>query len=222
MPPVTNEELEILETKAGKGTLSSEGVARIGRNIPKDKNDMTILRLPNIPNMPKNPRDLVKEVPYNTARPHNPRKRFIRRIYQRLLAQIPIMQEISKSSTFLSSTLSPSSESLPKTNINDKKKNIESLPEIKLSDKKGLKSLPETKKPDKSSKEHPINPPDPNKAFAITKSRWANGRPMPLVKKIDRKGLNPEEMINQIGSGGKKGRSRGKKVKGVNVEILSE
>ncbi|RIA97092.1 hypothetical protein C1645_684542, partial [Glomus cerebriforme] len=31
MPPVTEEELEILEKKAGKGTLSSEGVAKIGR-----------------------------------------------------------------------------------------------------------------------------------------------------------------------------------------------
>ncbi|CAG8598762.1 9648_t:CDS:10 [Funneliformis caledonium] len=124
MPPVTKEELEILEQKAGKGTLSSEGLARIGRNfVIKDKSSMT-LRLPNIPNMPKTPRDLVKED--------------------------------------------------PKLHIGNNK-------------------------PDKNYINHPINPPDPSKIFVITKSPWADGRPIALVKKIDWKGLNPEEVENQIG-----------------------
>jgi hypothetical protein len=211
MPPVTDEELEMLEKKAGKGTLSSEGVARIGRNIPRNKNDPTTLRLPDIPNIPKTPRDLVKEVPYHTAKPHHPRKRFIRRIYQRLLTQIPIMKEIPK----LSSTSTHSSlDSLSKTDIKDKM-NIKSLPDIKIPDKKDLKSLSETNKP---NIEYPINPPDPNKSFVITKSPWADGRPIPLVKKKDRKGLDPEEVKSQIDSSSKKGRKREKKA---NVEFLS-
>jgi hypothetical protein len=191
MPPVTKEELEMLEKKAGKGTLSSEGVAIIGRINIKDKNDTTTLRFPDIPDVPKTPRDQVREVPYHTAKPHNPRKRFIRRIYQRLLAQIPIMKEISKS------------ESFPKTNTEDKKIR-DSLPDVKMSDKKNLNPLSEG--------------PDPNKNFVITKSLWADGRPIPLVKEKDRKGLNPEKVKNQVGGGGKKGRSRGK----ANVEILSD
>ncbi|CAB4382646.1 unnamed protein product [Rhizophagus irregularis] len=181
IPPVTKEELETLEKKAGKGTLSSEGVARIGKINIKDMNDTTTLRLSDIPNMPKTPRDLVREVPYHTARPHNPRKRFIRRIYQRLLTQIPIMKEI------------PKSESFPKTNTEDKK-NIGSLPEVKISDKKNLNPFSKAK----SNKSTSINPSDPNKNFTITKSPWAEGRPIPLVKEKDRKGLNPEKVKNQI------------------------
>ncbi|GBB89871.1 hypothetical protein RclHR1_01670022 [Rhizophagus clarus] len=201
MPPVTKEELGILEEKAGKGTLSSEGIARIGRNNIKDKNDTTTLKLSDISNMPKTPRDLVREVPYHKARPHNPRKRFIRRIYQRLLAQIPIMKEIPKSESFL------------KTNTEDKK-NIESLPDVKISDEKNLNPLSKVK----SDKSNLINPPDPNKNFVITKSPWADGRPIPLVKEKDRKGLNLEKVKNKVDGGGKKGRSKGK----ANVEILSD
>ncbi|CAI2167443.1 20398_t:CDS:10 [Funneliformis geosporum] len=138
MPPVTEEELEILEQKAGKGTLTSEGLARVGRNF-KDKsntnNNVTILRLPNIPNMPKTPH----------------------------------------------------------------KKDMKSFLKIKKSDKNDPKSHIEANKADKNNINRPINPPDTSKNFVISKSPWADGRPIPLVKKIDWKGLNLEEVENQIG-----------------------
>ena len=85
-------------------------------------------------------------------------------------------------------------------------------------DKKGIKINKTSLSENKSNMKHLINPPDPNESFIITKSSWAGGRPIPLVRETDRKGLNFEIVKNQIDSGGSKKR-RKREGNVVNVEV---
>ncbi|RIB11912.1 hypothetical protein C2G38_2145332 [Gigaspora rosea] len=159
MPPVDNFTLDQLEKNAGKGTLTGKGVANrnmLLRNHNLDKqNNLKILKNTDAP---KSPRDLVKEGPYCTARPHNPRPRFIRRLYQRLLTKIPIMEIGSESTDLSNSSLN------------------------------ALKNKNHNSSTDTLSK----------KRYIITKSPWANGRPLPLVNHIDWQGLDPLEVAKLI------------------------
>ncbi|CAG8506149.1 21650_t:CDS:2 [Cetraspora pellucida] len=97
MPPVDDVTLDQLEKNAGKGILTGQGVAN--RCIPSRNHNDEQNRLRTLRNTgtPKSPRDPVKEGPYRTAKPHNPRPRFIRRLYQRLLTKIPVMKEGTES-----------------------------------------------------------------------------------------------------------------------------
>ncbi|CAG8551307.1 15874_t:CDS:2 [Dentiscutata erythropus] len=159
MPPVDNITLDQLEKNAGKGTLTGEGVANrsiLSRNHNHDEPNR--LRILKNTGAPKSPRDLVKEGPYCTARPHNPRPRFIRRLYQRLLTKIPIMKD---------STSTDLSNSGPYTFKNENS----NLSNVTLPKKRGI----------------------------ITKSPWADGRPLPLVNHTDWQGLDPLEVAKLIG-----------------------
>ncbi|CAG8433987.1 491_t:CDS:2 [Scutellospora calospora] len=156
LPPVDDVTLDQLEKNAGKGTLTGQGVA--DRNISLRNHNfdgLNRLRIPKNTGAPKSPRDHVKEGPYCSARPHNPRPRFIRRLYQRLLTKIPIMKEDTESK-------------YSNPNIFENKNNYSSTVTL------------------------------PKKRHMITKSPWANGRPLPLVNHMDWQGLDPVEVEKLI------------------------
>ncbi|CAG8534206.1 5434_t:CDS:2, partial [Cetraspora pellucida] len=159
MPPVNDVTLDQLEKNAGKGILTGQGVAY--RCIPSrnhNNDEQNRLRTLRNTGAPKSPRDLVKEGPYRTAKPHNPRPRFIRRLYQRLLTKIPVMKEGTES-THLSNFGPDTSEN---------QNNCPST--ITL----------------------------PKKRYIISKSSWADGRPLPLVNHTDWQGLDPVEVAKLI------------------------
>ncbi|CAG8724737.1 10262_t:CDS:2, partial [Racocetra fulgida] len=160
MPPVDDVTLDQLEKNAGKGTLTGQGVANRHISSRNHNNDEpNRLRIHRDTGAPKCPRDPMKEGPYRSARPHNPRPRFIRRLYQRLLTKITIMKE-STESTHLSNSVPDTSEN----------KNPPTI------------MLPKKRK----------------KQYIITKSPWADGRPLPLVNHTDWQGLDPVEVAKLI------------------------
>ncbi|CAG8739249.1 4042_t:CDS:2, partial [Acaulospora morrowiae] len=127
MPPINDKLLDEIEKKAGKGTLTSEGVGwreSIPSNTEYNIDGKKFLTLPPNTGAPKHSRDRVKEGPYKTSNPHNPRPRFIRRIYQRLLTDIPILKEKkieSESSTVLGSQIPKNLENVEKKSSMDQK-----------------------------------------------------------------------------------------------------
>nr|CAG8473888.1 4464_t:CDS:2 [Entrophospora candida]CAG8477457.1 6398_t:CDS:2 [Entrophospora candida] len=93
-PPVSQDVLNELELKAGKNKLTQYGLSKVNKDaILKSTEKDDQLKLP--PSFEfireRSPSKRFKDPPYHTAKPHRPRPRFIRRIYQRLLSNIPIL-----------------------------------------------------------------------------------------------------------------------------------
>lgn len=166
MPPVDDKLLDEIEKKAGKGLLTPEGVGcRVP--MPSTLNSKPKFKRDNNKEGPKghhlNARNLkidTKEVPYNTAKPHNPRPRFIRRMFQRLLIHIPILKEAKESSASGDIKKSSSTEQYPEKHYIVKKSPWAAgrpTPLVNENDWKGLnveevKNLLTSKKGKKSKK----------------------------------------------------------------------
>ncbi|RHZ74115.1 hypothetical protein Glove_227g167 [Diversispora epigaea] len=166
MPPVDDKLFDEIEKKAGKGILTPEGIGcrmPIPSTIKSDNNKKVNNHKVQKVNHPLNTRILkfnTKEPPYNTAKPHNPRPRFIRRMFQRLLVHIPILKESSSTSSSEDDKKSSSTEQYPEKHYIIKKSPWAAgrpIPLVNQNDWKGLnveevKNLRTGKKGKKSKK----------------------------------------------------------------------
>ncbi|CAG8589679.1 1867_t:CDS:2 [Paraglomus occultum] len=93
LPPLPQDVVSELEEKAGKNLRDAEVEERMDdRRELGEKEKKCLDERRETEGVPRSPRDKVRNgEPYHVGRPHIPRSRLIRRFYQKLLAQVPIM-----------------------------------------------------------------------------------------------------------------------------------
>ncbi|CAG8460180.1 7924_t:CDS:2 [Paraglomus brasilianum] len=93
LPPLPQDVVRELEEKAGKNLGNAEVEERMNdRRELGEKEKKYLDERRETEDVPRSPRDKVRNgEPYHVGRPHTPRSRLIRRFYQKLLAQVPVM-----------------------------------------------------------------------------------------------------------------------------------